>query len=144
MSALASAIHDTKHFHVRLGQACPSFLRPNCDGSGCWTHHHAGACRCQRASISTAPNPHGIRFYDALPGSCPIAICRRTAQDWRGARRRPLDGSSSRASRGQRSWIGRTVAKFGAWCNDWMSLAQRRAAMEQSAGWRCAEWRDRL
>ena len=50
-----------------------------------------GAYRQQRTSTSTAPNQHGICLWDALPDFCLIAICRRTAQDWRGADDRPLD-----------------------------------------------------
>ena len=99
----------------------------------------------RRAGVSTAQNQHGICSWDTLPDFCLIAICRRTAYDWRGAIGRPLDsrikgqGAPRSIFRQCRSlsqffWHLRTLQESG------FSFALKRSAQcvaETDLAWRC-------
>jgi hypothetical protein len=103
MCAAWSAIHNTGHYHVRLR---PVWLPPSCARSANNGHSrrssrvpasvdratHDARSYTRRVDIATATNLHAMSCRDAEPGFCLIAVWRRTAQDRRGAHRRPSEG----------------------------------------------------
>ncbi len=123
--ALASVIHNTGHYHVRLGLACLSARcarianeRRKSGSSGILPRsakrrelHPRGR---RRTGIPTAPNPPGTCSRSACLGFCPTAVWRTIAQDRRGADHRPLDSriKGARCATVDRQIVQKLIAIF--------------------------------
>ena len=126
-SALASAIHNTGHHHVRLRPVCWLLPAPGLLTTGTAV---AAPAFCPRPAKRHELHPRSTKTPDincaksarnllafCLSWFCPIAVWRRIAQNRRGADHRPLDSriKGARCAAVGRQTVQRLIATFLAW-----------------------------